>query len=161
MKKLFTLFIALSLFSCSDGDFDTPEFEFTDNIKSCDEFVLYVTNSNTTETLVLTLVAGELGTTVGEKSFAISTTRKVVYRLFDKGISTNYFCQVIPPTTPKVLKELNVESGNIIITTSEVYKNQVLSGYSYKISFSDLLFIDENERIFYETFPFGTFSINL
>jgi hypothetical protein len=161
MKKLFTLFIALSLFSCSDGDFDTPEFEFTDNIKSCDEFVLYVTNSNTTETLVLTLVAGELGTTVGEKSFAISTTRKVVYRLFDKGISTNYFCQVIPPTTPKVLKELNVESGNVIITTSEVYKNQVLSGYSYKISFSDLLFIDGNERIFYQTFPFGTFPINL
>jgi len=161
MKKLFALFIALSLFSCSDGDFDTPEFEFTDNIKSCDKYVLYVTNSNTTETLVMTLFADELGTTVGEKSFAISTTRKVVYRLFDKGISTNYFCQVIPPTTPNVLKELNVESGNIIIITSEVYKNQVLTGYSYEISFSDLLFIDGNERIFYETFPFGTFPINL
>jgi len=161
MKKLFALFIALSLISCSDGDFDTPEFEFSNNIMSCDEYVLYVTNSNTTETLVMTLVAGELGTTVGEKSLAISTTRKTVYRLFDNGISTNYFCQVIPPTTPKVLTELNAESGNILIITSEVYKNQVLTGYSYKISFSDLLFIDGNERIYYETFPFGTFQINL
>lgn len=162
MKKLFTLFIALLFFSCNDGDFDTPEFEFTDDIKSCDTYVLYVTNSNSTETLVMTLVAGELSNTVGEKSYVVSSTRKIMYRLFDKGISTNYFCQEIPPTSPKVLSELNAESGNIIINTSEIYDNdQVLTGYSYEISISDLLFIDGNERIYYESFPFGTFEVDL
>lgn len=161
MKKLFPLFIALLFLSCSDGDFNTPEFEFTDDIKSCDTYVLYVTNSNSTETLVMTLVADELGTTVGEKLYAISSTRKIMYRLFDKSISTNYFCQVIPPTSPKVLSELNAESGNIVINTSEIYDdNQVLTGYSYEIYISDLLFIDGNERIYYESFPFGTFEVN-
>ena len=85
-----------------------------------------------------------------------------MYRLFDNGISTNYFCQVIPPTSPKVLSELNAESGNIVINTSEIYDdNQVLTGYSYEIYISELLFIDGNERIYYESFPFGTFEVDL
>lgn len=161
MKKLLPVFIALLFFSCNDGDFDTPEFEFEDTVYSCGEYILYVTNSNSTETLVMTLTNNQLNTTVGEKSYTVSSSLQVVYRLFEEGISSNYFCQDIPPTSPKVITELNAESATITIITAQVFKNNVLTGYSYKISISDLLFVDGNERIYYESFPFGTFTISL
>jgi len=162
MKKLLTLFLALTLFSCNDGDFDTPEFEFEDTIYSCDEYVLYVTNSSSTETMIMTLTNSELGTTVGEETFSVSSSREIIYRLFDDAIGSDYFCQIIPPTSPKVLSELNAESATINIVTSEVLDDDdILTGYSYDISISDLLFIDGDERIFYESFPFGTFEIDI
>lgn len=161
MKKIIPVFIALFFIACNDGDFDTPEFEFTDTVNDCGEYILYVTNSNGTETLVMTLINNELGTTVGESSFPVSSTLEITYRLFDVGITSAYFCQDIPPTSPKVLTELNAESATVNITTSEIITNNVVTGYSYEISISDLLFIDGSERIYYESFPFGTFEIAL
>jgi len=161
MKKIITLIIALSFFSCNDGDFDTPEFEFEDTVYSCFEHVLYVTNSNKTEAMAITLINSQLGTTIGEESYPVSSSLEIVYRLFDSGIGNDYFCQLIPATDPKVLKELNADSAMVNIITSEIYKDNVLKGYSYEISISELLFIDGSERIFYESFPFGTFTINL
>ncbi|MBG7630263.1 MAG: hypothetical protein IZT56_07510 [Bacteroidetes bacterium] len=161
MKKIITLIIALSFFSCNDGDFDTPEFEFEDTIYSCFEYVLYVTNSNKTEAMAMTLIDAQLGTTVGEASYPVSSSLEIVYRLFDTGIGNDYFCQLIPATSPKVLTELNADSAMVNIITAEIYKDNVLTGYSYEITISDLLFIDGSDRIFYETFPFGTFTINL
>ena len=161
MKKIITLFIALSFFSFDDGDFDKPEFEFEDTVYSCFDYVLYVTNSNKTEAMVMTLIDSQLGTDLGEKSFPVSSSLEIVYRLFDAGIGSDYFCQLIPAIDPKVLKELNAESGLVNIVTSEIFEDDVLTGYSYDISISDLLFIDGNERIFYESFYFGIFEIKL
>ena len=107
MKKFITLFIALSFFSCDDGDFDTPEFDFEDTVYSCYDYLLYITNSSKTETMAMTLIDGQLGTEIGEKSYPVSSSLEVVYRLFDGGIGSDYFCQLIPATTPKVLKEMN------------------------------------------------------
>ena len=152
----------MSFFSCNDGDFDTPEFEFEDTIYSCFDYVLYVTNSNHTEAMAITLIDGQLGTEIGEKAYPVSSSLEIVYRLFDSGIGSDYFCQLIPATEPKVLTEMNAESAMINIITSGIYdKDNVLTGYSYEISFSDLLFMDGSDRIFYESFPFGTFTINL
>ena len=161
MKKIITLIIALSFFSCNDGDFETPEFEFEDTIYSCFEYVLYVTNSNKTEAMVMTLIDGQLGTTVGLASYPVSSSLEIVYRLFDAGIGNDYFCQLIPATTPNVLTEFNADSAMVNIITAEIYKDNVLTGYSYEITISDLLFIDGSDQIFYETFPFGTYTINL
>lgn len=161
MKKFITLFIALSFFSCDDGDFDTPEFDFDDTVYSCYDYLLYVTNSSKKETMAMTLIDGQLGTEIGEKIYPISTSLEVVYRLFDGGIGSDYFCQLIPATTPKVLKEMNAESGFVNIITSEIFEDDVLIGYSYDLSISDLLFLDRNRRIFYESFYFGTFEIEI
>lgn len=157
MKKLFTLFIAFTLFSCNDGDFDIPAFEFTDTINSCGEYLLYKTNSENTEAIMLSLTKTQLGETAGDKTYSISTSLKVTYRIFDEKIGTDYFCQEIPPATPIVLKELDAVEGDIIITTLELLKDGDVIGYEYDISIKNLLFLDNNERIYFETMPFGTY----
>jgi len=158
MKKIIILFIAVTLFSCNDGDFDVPAFEFTDTVNSCGEYLLYKLNTEKTEAIIISLTPTQLGTTAGEKTFTISSTLKVTYRLFDEAIGTTYFCQEIPPAKPIVLKELDAESGNIVIKTIEIIKNEIVTGYKYEISVSNLLFLDNNERIFFETFSFGVFE---
>lgn len=158
MKKLLTLFIALTLISCNDGDFNVPEFDFEDEVNGCwDNQVLYITSSLSTEAMVMTLVNEELDTIVGTESFEISSTLEVAYRIFDDGIGSDYFCQAIPPTTPIVVTELNAESGTINITTSTVLDDDAeITGYNYVITLSDLLFIEDNgDQIFFESFDFG------
>ena len=152
MKKLITFFLAFSLFSCNDGDYDVPVFEFTDTVHSCGEYVLYITNSNATEVMILTISPENLGVTEGDSSISTS----IIYRIFEEGISDNYFCQDIPPSTPKVVKELIAESGTINITTTTLS-----TGSEYTITISDLLFNDDSERIFFENFNFGIFTVNL
>lgn len=157
MKKLITLFIAFTLFSCNDGDFDVPSFEFSETVNSCGETILYRLSSDKTEVILLTLSSTQLGTTAGEKTYSLSSSLQVIYRIFDDAIDSNYFCQEIPPASPLVLKELEAESGTIIINTTEVFENEIVTGYKYEISISELLFLDDNERIFFETFDFGEY----
>ena len=161
MKKLYTLFITLLFISCSDGDFEVPAFEFTETINSCDDYFLFKTSDSKTETLFISFSSTQIGSRVGEKSYSVSSSLPVTYRIFDDKIGTDYFCQTVPPTRPTVLKELNAEGGSIVIFTSEILDtNNVVTGYSYDISFNSLLFMDANERIFFETLNFGTFTIN-
>ena len=161
MKKLIIFFLAFSLLSCNDGDFDVPVFQFTDTVNSCGEYILHIKNSNSTEVLVLTLSTTEIAGVVGEEQFNISSSLEATYRIFEEGISSNYFCQNIPPSTPKVIKELNAESGIITVITNEIITNDVITGYSYTITLSELLFNENSERIFFENLDFGIFTMNL
>ncbi len=155
MKKLLIFFIATLFLSCNDGDFDIPAFDFETEVTTCGEFVLYRTNQNKTEVIVLTLDNDVLGTEIGEESINLSSTATIIYRVFDEGIGSSYFCQDIPPTSPTVLKELNVSEGTIYITTSE----GATSGYRYNIVINDLVFIDGKERISFTSFDFGELEI--
>jgi hypothetical protein len=166
MKKILTLLLIFSLSSCSDGDFDVPSFEFTDTVTSCGEYVLYVTNSGKTELLALSLVKTHLGTTVGEKTIALgasaaTTSIKATYRILDSEFGTDYFCQNIPPTEPKVTKELIATSGNVTIITTQVLTGTAITGYKYEISLSELLFFDGTDRVYFETFPYGSITIKV
>lgn len=159
MKKLLLLLVLTSV-ACSDGDFTAPGFQFGETISSCGNYTLYKTNTKKTEVLVLTIPESYLGTAEQEKTYPLSETAIVTYRVFDKGISSNYFCQPLPPITPKVIKNLKANSGDIIIITTEILKDGVVTGYNYDISLTDLLFDDGKERIFYETYHFGIFTKN-
>lgn len=153
MKKLLLVFVALLFVACDDGDFDVPSFEFEDTVSSCGTYILYVKNSSSTESLALTLSESDLPDSEGTSSLEISTQRSVNYRIYNDAIGTDYFCQDIPPTTPKVIRELYAESGLINFVTTETS-----SGFDHEITFSHLLFQDSSERIFFETFYFGEFS---
>lgn len=166
MKKILILFLILSLSSCNDGDFDVPSFNFSETVTSCGEYVLYVSNSSKTEILALSLIKSHLGTVAGEKSISVGTSVsassiKVTYRILDAAISTDYFCQSIPPLTPSVSKELIAESGEVIVKTTAVLTGTKITSYKYDISFSDLLFFDGTERVFFQTFSFGTFTVKV
>ncbi|MDP3312118.1 hypothetical protein [Lutibacter sp.] len=154
MKKIIFLFTIFTITSCNDGDFDVPAFEFTETVSTCGQYIFYKTNTEKTETLVIKLSSTEIAKTVGTKSFPISTPIIVTYRLFDAAIGSDYFCQSIPPAKPLVIKELIATSGIINIVTSET-----TTGYSYAITITDLLFLDAKDRIFYQSFPFGTGTI--
>ena len=156
----------MSLSSCNDGDFDVPSFEFSETVNSCGEYILYVKNSSSTELLAISLVKAQLGTTVGTKNYDISTTSSATtitatYRIVDAAIGSSYFCQSIPPTTPIVTKELIAEDGEVIIETTEVLTNNVVTSYKHNISFSNLLFFDGTDRVYFETFTFGSITISL
>ena len=162
MKKLITLFITISLLSCNDGDFDVPEFEFSETIKTCGEYIIYRTNTENTEVIILNLSPSNLGTVEGDKDVNLSSSVTIHYRIFDDAISDNYFCQNIPPATPILLKELIAESGTLHITTTAIKsETNEITGYNYSITISDLLFNDIKERIFFESFDFGELEINL
>lgn len=158
MKKLLILFLAFTLNACNDGDFDVPVFEFTEKVNKCGEFVLYIASTNSTEVLVLTLPKTALGTSPTVE-LPISTTVTATYRIFDKGITSTYFCQAIPPLEPKIIKELKADEGTINIATTAMLTNNVVTGYSYEIIITNLSFNDGNERVFFETFNFGKLEI--
>ena len=155
MKHLIALLIFATLISCNDGDFDIPSFEFTETVSTCGSYVLYRTNTDKTEALILTLTTNQLTTVTGEKNYNIAGETALVYRLFDDAVGTAYFCQDIPPITPKVLKELNATEGSITVNTT-VDSSSGNAVYTHTISISNLLFIDDKERIFFESFSFGT-----
>ncbi|MGV8945715.1 MAG: hypothetical protein ACOH1N_04750 [Lutibacter sp.] len=160
MKKLLFLFLAFPFYGCNDGDFDVPSFIFTEKVNSCDNAVLYITSTKSTEVLVITLPPTALGKTPKVESFPVSTSVIVTYRIFDVGIGSNYFCQAIPPSEPKIIKELKADGGTINITTTEVLTNDVITGYSHEITISKLSFNDGKERIYFENFDFGTLTTN-
>jgi hypothetical protein len=161
MKKIVILFLAIVLNSCNDGNFEVPSFEFTETINSCGAYILYRTNTDKTEVLTLVLSSDEINTIVQTKPYSISSATPVNYRIFDSAIGTDYFCQTIPPASPNVLKELSATSGEInITTTANADDNGVIVSYTYDITLTNLLFNDNTGKIFYETYPFGSITIN-
>jgi hypothetical protein len=158
MKKLLILFLAFTLNACNDGDFDVPVFEFTEKVNVCGDYVLYIASTRSTEVLVLTLPPTALGT-APTVSLPVSATVTATYRIFDKGITATYFCQPVPPLEPKIIKELKADGGTINIAATEILANGVVTGYSYEITISNLNFNDGKERIYFETFNFGTLTV--
>ncbi|MDP6922607.1 MAG: hypothetical protein QGH06_06510 [Lutibacter sp.] len=152
MRLLCLLCCVIFLFSCNDGEFDVPSFEFSDQVSTCGEYLLYRTNTDKTEAIILHLQATALGTEIGSKSYPVSATNQVSYRAFDTAINHTYFCQDLPPTGPNVTNELTAESGTIVISTS----TGVNTEYQYDIEIQQLVFVNGNEQIFFETFDFGT-----
>ena len=153
MKKLLFAFVALLFITCDDGDFDVPSFEFDNKVSSCGELILYVKNSSSTETLALKLNPDDIPIAEGTSELQITALRTANYRIYDDAIGSDYFCKDIPPTTPRVIKELNAESGIIVLNTVLIDSKPV-----HDISLLNLTFQDGQERIFFETFYFGEFS---
>ena len=122
MKKLFVFLLVLFALSCDDGNFDIPEFNFSDeSIDDCGDLVLFKINS--TESLVIEINednTGDIFFTEIKDNTAISLSEngsnRVTYRTFDIEPTSNYFCQNIPPTSPTVINEW-IGIGTLLVTT--------------------------------------------
>ncbi|HKJ06986.1 MAG TPA: hypothetical protein VJ970_05930 [Flavobacteriaceae bacterium] len=157
MKTKFLLLFLVVLFSCNDGDFDIPAFEFTETVETCGEYVLYRTNSDKTEAIALSVASNFFKNEAGTDDSPVSSVNAITYRIFSEAIGANYFCQSIPPSEPDVTKELIATSATINVTTTYNSTNET---YTHQIVITDLLFLDGEERIYFETFDFGTITIS-
>jgi hypothetical protein len=50
-------------------------------------------------------------------TFELNANNQVIYRTYDEAVPNNYFCNDIPPGTPRVLEELISVGGTVNITT--------------------------------------------
>lgn len=115
MKKLVLGILLILATACDDGDFNTPSFDFsseTIKISYCGELVFYKLNSNQQESLILNL-KDETNTdnsffkTEFTKQYTITETgtNTFLYRIFNGKVSSTYFCNDVPPTSPIVSSE--------------------------------------------------------
>lgn len=127
MRNILFLVLTLLIFSCDDGDFIIEEFSFdsTEIDNACGQLTLYKISETGTEALILEL-NGNDGSFLSNIENQVDTTRftinntsvKVLYRIFDDKVSSDYFCQNIPPTTPQVTEEWYARSGTIQVVTT-------------------------------------------
>lgn len=116
---LLSLFVILS--SCDDGDIVVNNFDFEDaTLERCEdfEFVFFKINTDSNESIALEFSTTEdILTEQGQVVITLSGDDQVIYRRFNSDITSDYFCDPIPPTTPTVNEELVSTTGVITITT--------------------------------------------
>ena len=126
MKKVFSL-VFLSIFlSCDDGNLliETVDFDSIEIIGSCEEVSATTANVlfkiNVDEALILALPAGMLKNEIITEDIesAIPSASQLTYRIFTGDVSTNYFCDDLPPVSPTVSEEITAEDGSVLITTT-------------------------------------------
>ena len=126
MKKYFALLFCALLFSCDDGDFDIPTFNFEEQaIQYCGEVVFFKIDLK--ESLIIELNINEptkdfLLTEMDAEIYTLTSggANNISYRTFNEVVTASYFCQAIPPVTPKTESEW-LGTSNLYITNTIVY----------------------------------------
>lgn len=119
-RLLIGIFLLGLLNSCDDGEIIVTNFDFDDSaLKFCegpDRNVIYATNNEDVfESISLEysnnqLDVDEEGNLIPpeeeEISFGLTgSSNRVVYRIYDTEIPNDYFCNVVPPSSPRVIEE--------------------------------------------------------
>jgi len=142
MKKYILLFLtSICFFACDDGDIIVTTFDFDEDavLVACREVdqvgeisdqpitLLYTTNTEPNESLSLTLSGSEFTgkfSGIDEQDSLVvnlNQTNKLVYRTYDAPINgSEYFCNDIPPSQPKVLEEYTTTNGGQVVFTTTI-----------------------------------------
>lgn len=168
MKKITLLFLLVFCFSCDDGYFDVPAFDFNETVYDCDvvdnKYVLFRLAS--AESLIVTLTTQQIKNEVTVDPIEVLITdENVLYRTFNGEISSSYFCQTVPPIEPQVVANWTGVAGTanyiIIETVEELDEDDILIGYRHFISFQNLKLQNGDNSIIYEEEIFGEFVTSL
>ncbi len=154
IKNLIGVLLFCFVVSCADSDLQIETIDFNDiSLQFCDSPTANTANLlfkiNGTESLILELQSGALNNgVVGDTVTTESTVpgqSSITYRIFDGDVTTNYFCDDIPPVSPIVLEEVAGENGSVII---ETIADSDTTNFVHTISLSGISFITESgERI--------------
>ncbi len=165
MKKIFILFFIVSTFSCNDGNLDIASFEFEETINVCGEFTLYRLSTNGhKEVLMVTLTDNQIkndSIPVLPVSVTKTGSYTVTDRVFNTEVTDSYFCSVVPPSEPKVLKDWRGESGTILVENKPVYDDDgiTINAWEHIILLKDVVLKSGDESlIFNDTYLYGTFE---
>ncbi len=127
----YILFLFIGFTSCNDGDIIINNFEFEDDkLSSCGKedkakVLFIINNANVFETISLQASNPSFSSlarvltvdTTRVIEFELSATNKLIYRTYDGTVPPDYFCSVIPPSTPQVNEEFISVGGKVVITT--------------------------------------------
>ena len=118
MRKLVLLiFIPLLFQGCNDGDIIVTNFDFEDaQLQQCGDtsnVVFFKINPQVNESISLLIpTSQELFIETGTQTFNLSSTGSIVnYRGFDDSVTSSYFCNPVPATSPGVVLEYIGTSG--------------------------------------------------
>jgi hypothetical protein len=137
MKKIFAaLLFSFAIYSCDDGDITVTSFDMEDSdLNLCEidgKKVLWVVNNEDVyESMSLELDDNRLNDTLTQRILTLDVNdepieinlsgegNRLVYRIYDGEITgRDYFCQGVPPGSPRVLEEYVSAGGTVTITTS-------------------------------------------
>ena len=116
-KYLFLLLIPILFQGCNDGDFIVTNFDFEDaQLQQCGDatnVVFFKINPQVNESISLLIpTSQELFIETGTQTFNLSSTGSIVnYRGFDDSVTSGYFCNPVPATSPGVVLEYIGTSG--------------------------------------------------
>lgn len=115
------------MLSCNDGDIIVTSFDFSEqNLEACGgvgNYVFFKINTTAQESLSLKLGTNDsIYKEAGIKEYEINGTSNFVnYRTYDGPLDNTYFCNSIPPPSPKVVKDYLAASGTAVLTKRFVY----------------------------------------
>lgn len=172
MKRFYWIIVlALSLNGCDDGDFNIETFDFsTVNSTSCNNgasgFFIYKINGS--EILILQIpennFINEVTPTDVPRTVSLSSTNKLIYRIYNNAVTNDAICATIPPADPSVVEEWNAISGTIeIITTANKTVNNAnnssfISGFTHSIVIRNVTFQKGNgSEQLYTSLDFGNY----
>lgn len=153
-KTMFFLGALLVILSCKDGEIEVPAFTFEDSLYSCGDYTLHRRNTDNTKAIILTLDNTDLPSASGTTTLAGTTSRTVLYRIFDSAISSDYFCAAIPPSSPQVVEEWQGTSFTLTVETIEDTTTTPVS-YHHTITLNDLVLERNGVQEVFETFYLG------
>lgn len=147
MNRVFLIFILCFFNSCDDGDLIIETIDFNDTSISFCESTTTVNSTlffkiKTTEALVLELQSGLLKNEVSADTI-VSTVpgqSQLIYRTFSDNVSSNYFCDAVPPIIPTVSDEFEAESGEVLITTVQSENDSTI--FEHKIELSGISLVN-------------------
>ena len=167
MKNLIILCFVTLFYSCNDGDLqiETIDFDSVD-ISTCESTV--TTSStiffkiNSKEALILELQSGVLKNEVSDGAITslVPSQSILTYRVFSDNVTSNYFCDAIPTTTPSVLEEVEAEDGEVLITT--ILSEGTTDTFEHTIQLSGITFITSTDQRItdLQINDFGTITTN-
>lgn len=174
MKKYLGLLSCLFLLnSCDDGDlaFDSFDFDLV-TPKSCKpNGIGSIFRIKENEALVLTIGQSDRGfpfrnQITGEtpRIFDINNSNRIIYRVFNGEVGTDYFCSSIPPVDPNVIDEWITSpeaAGQIEISTKmNTGDFSTFTGvkYDHVVTFKNITFTNTDGSLTYTELPFGKYQ---
>lgn len=131
MKNVFTLlFVAVLLISCDDGDLIVTDFNFENKkLQWCgdsnSQLLFNINNEQVHEAIAFrfkldTPTPQFFATEEGQTTIPLTSENQIIYRVFDGEVESAYFCNNVPPVSPKVTEEYRTTSGGEVLITTTV-----------------------------------------
>lgn len=136
IRRFYILFCLVFLVACDDGDILTVQLDFNQELERCDNFedsyIIFDTKDDPSEALILIIPKNatseeyftnstprsELESNSVTSSFPINPSSGVqfIYRTYNRNISLNDICAILPPNNLSVVNEYIADSGTVEVT---------------------------------------------